>query len=339
MPERPAPLVLVTVPGEGQAFGTHAAVAADGQRLLATDLSRRLGRLGAAVAPLPTAAAEGFHWGRWFTAAARQALETAAGSVDAIGYAGGGALCLASDDALDALLSPIPGEVVANNRFSADAFVVAGDLARALTALEALRLRQRGAASSQRGRPCVARPRRDAMGAVRRRHHARSRAAAARHAARCGASGGRVAARVSRDGAPARRGRTRGAAPGAARGSDPRPLGRARGGGARAGYHDGGARDRSRLPGAGLRRGAGHAVGATGSAAEVAARIVHGAELAGRADRRACGPGRCGGARLAGPDGGQGRRPRMRLPGPRRKSASPRTSATPRGSRPPGSVS
>ncbi len=136
MPERPAPLVLVTVPAEGQAFGTHAAVAADGQRLLATDLSRRLGRLGAAVAPLPAAAAEGFHWGRWFTAAARQALETAAGSVDAIGYAGGGALCLASDDALDALLSPIPGEVVANNRFSADAFVVAGDLARALTALE-----------------------------------------------------------------------------------------------------------------------------------------------------------------------------------------------------------
>ena len=37
---------------------------------------------------------------------------------------------------LEALLSPIPGEVVANNRFSADAFVVAGDLDRALTVLE-----------------------------------------------------------------------------------------------------------------------------------------------------------------------------------------------------------
>ena len=46
-------------------------------------------------------------------------------------------MALASDDALDALLSPIAGEVVANNRFSADAFVVAGDLARAIDVLEA----------------------------------------------------------------------------------------------------------------------------------------------------------------------------------------------------------
>jgi hypothetical protein len=136
MPERPAPLVLVTLPEEGQPFGTHAAVAAEGQRLLATDLSRRLGRQGAAVAPLPAASPDGFHWGRWFTAAARTALDAAAGPVDAIGYAGGGALCLVADDALDALLSPIAGEVVANNRFSADAFVIAGDLPRALEALE-----------------------------------------------------------------------------------------------------------------------------------------------------------------------------------------------------------
>ena len=137
MPERPAPLVLVTTPPEGAPFGSHAAIAADGQRLLATDLSRRLGRLGAAVAPLPATAAEGFHWGRWFAAAARSAMEAAPEAVDAIGYAGGSAMSLMSDDALDTLLSPIAGEVVANNRFSADAFVVAGDLEHALQALQA----------------------------------------------------------------------------------------------------------------------------------------------------------------------------------------------------------
>lgn len=136
MPERPAPLVLVTTPEEGQPFGSHAAVAADGKRLLATDLSRRIGRLGAAVAPLPAAGPEGFHWGRWFAAGARAAMERADGAVDAIGYVGGGALSLVEDDALDALLCPIPGEVVANNRFSADAFVVAGDLPAAIEALE-----------------------------------------------------------------------------------------------------------------------------------------------------------------------------------------------------------
>jgi hypothetical protein len=139
MPERPAPLVLVTTPAEGQPFGSHAAIAADGQRLLAADLSRRLGALGAAVAPLPHApTAEGrpFHWGRWFTSAARDALRASDGRVDAIGYAGGGALPLLADAALGDLLSPIRGEVVANARFSADAFVVAGDLDAALAALE-----------------------------------------------------------------------------------------------------------------------------------------------------------------------------------------------------------
>jgi len=136
MPERPAPLVLVTTPAEDQAFGSHAAIAATAKRLLAADLSHRLGRQGAAVAPLPAAASEDFHWGRWFAAAARSALEQAPGHVDAIGYVGGGALSLVTDDTLDELLSPIPGEVVANNRFSADAFVVAGDLPAALTALE-----------------------------------------------------------------------------------------------------------------------------------------------------------------------------------------------------------
>ncbi|MBW3613510.1 MAG: hypothetical protein KY392_06590, partial [Chloroflexi bacterium] len=98
---------------------------------------RRLGRLGAAVRPLPATASESFHWGRWFAAAVRPALAEAAARIDAVGYAGGGALVLVPDDALDTLLSPIHGEVVANNRFSADAFVVAGDLDRALGVLEA----------------------------------------------------------------------------------------------------------------------------------------------------------------------------------------------------------
>jgi hypothetical protein len=135
MPERPAPLVLVTTPPEGQPFGSHAAIAADAQRLLAAELSRRLGRLGAAVAPLHSAPAVDFHWGRWFVEAARAVLASAGGAVDAIGYSGGGALCLMGDGALDTLLSPVAGEVVANNRFSADAFVVAGDLERGLEAL------------------------------------------------------------------------------------------------------------------------------------------------------------------------------------------------------------
>ena len=88
MRERPAPLVLVTTPPDGAPFGSHAAIAADGRRLLATELSHRLGRLGAAVRPLPASPAEDFHWGRWFTAAARDALATAVAAgtaVDAIG--------------------------------------------------------------------------------------------------------------------------------------------------------------------------------------------------------------------------------------------------------------
>lgn len=137
MPERPAPLVLVATPAEVQPFGSHSAIAADGQRLLAAELSNRLGRLGAAVAPLPHVAppaGQSFHWGHAFVE--RASATRVPGTVDAIGYAGGGALALLSDDGLDALLSPVPGEVVANNRFSADAFVVAGDLDRALVALE-----------------------------------------------------------------------------------------------------------------------------------------------------------------------------------------------------------
>jgi hypothetical protein len=128
---RPAPLILVVDPSQHAATatpGSYAAVAASGQALLAGELSRRFGALGAAVVPLrpEPSGATPFHWGRWFARAARAAVADAGGArLDAIGYAGGGALALLSDESLDALLSPVAGEVVANNRFSADAFVVA----------------------------------------------------------------------------------------------------------------------------------------------------------------------------------------------------------------------
>ncbi len=77
-----------------------------------------------------------FHWGRWFANAAHRALDGA--DVDAIGYAGGSALALLADEDLDQLLTPTHGEVVSNNRFSADAFVVAGDRPTLDRALEAL---------------------------------------------------------------------------------------------------------------------------------------------------------------------------------------------------------
>jgi hypothetical protein len=145
---RPAPLILVVDPSAGAQppFGTYAAVARSGQALLAAEMSRRLGTLGAAVAPLvPVSppAGEPFAWGRWFGAAARSALLDAFGrgaSMDAIGYVGAGALALVDDASLDDLLAPVAGEVTANNRYSADAFVVAGDRERlegALAALEA----------------------------------------------------------------------------------------------------------------------------------------------------------------------------------------------------------
>ncbi len=142
--ERPAPLMLVVDPGAGSdpPFGSYAAVAHTGQRLLAAELSRRFGGLGCAVAPLaPTDPSPGerFHWGRWFSAGARAALAAAERDrrpVDALGYAGAGSLALADDAMLDALTSPVRGEVVGNNRYSADAFVVAGDLGAAIVALE-----------------------------------------------------------------------------------------------------------------------------------------------------------------------------------------------------------
>jgi hypothetical protein len=140
--ERPAPLILIPAGTASEpSFGSHAAILETGRRLLGAELSTRLSALGAAVLPLrPAAPADGeaFHWGRWYAGAARR--ELAAGSaapaaLDAIGFAGAGSLALAGDALLDELLSPIPGEVVANNRYSADAFVVAGDLDHALDAL------------------------------------------------------------------------------------------------------------------------------------------------------------------------------------------------------------
>lgn len=129
--ERPAPLVLMggaPDPGESE-FGSYGAVLATGRHLLAAELSQRLARQGAAVELIPADTSSGaFHWGTWYAAGARMALDDAGERVDTVGWVGAGALALVGDDTLDALLSPTPGEVVANNRFSADAFVVAGDL-------------------------------------------------------------------------------------------------------------------------------------------------------------------------------------------------------------------
>ena len=148
-PMRPLPLILVATPSasdEAQPSGSYASVAREGQTLLAAELSSRLSRLGAAVSPLPTVApptGEAFHWGDWFAAGARRTIEEVrrdGRQLDAIGYAGSGAVALLDDDGLETLLGPGRGEAVANNRFSADAFVVAGEpdaLERALSALEA----------------------------------------------------------------------------------------------------------------------------------------------------------------------------------------------------------
>jgi hypothetical protein len=137
--QRPAPLVLMAAPTDDAApFGSYAAVLASGRHLLSAELSQRLARQGAAVRLIPREAASQFHWGTWFTRAARAALEEAGDQVDAVGWVGPGALALLADDALDALLSPIAGEAVANNRFSSDAFVVAGDLSAAFAAIAGL---------------------------------------------------------------------------------------------------------------------------------------------------------------------------------------------------------
>jgi len=132
-------VVLMAAPAADEApFGSYAAVLATGRHLLAAELSQRLTRQGAAVQLIPPAEAGPFHWGSWYTAAARAALDEAGDRIDALGWVGAGALALLADEALDALVSPIAGEVVTNNRFSSDAFVVAGDLSAALGVLAGL---------------------------------------------------------------------------------------------------------------------------------------------------------------------------------------------------------
>jgi hypothetical protein len=145
MAEGPKLVLLAGASSDGLAPRTasYAAVAFEGQRLLAEELSQRLRARGAAVVPLASvhpADGERFHWGHWFAAGARDALHRARAAdqaVEAIGYAGAGALALVEDDALDQLLAAASGEVVANNRFSTDAFVAAGDLDRAVATLDA----------------------------------------------------------------------------------------------------------------------------------------------------------------------------------------------------------
>jgi hypothetical protein len=137
--QRPAPLVLMGAPAaDGAPFGSYAAVLATGRHLLAAELSQRLARQGAAVQLIPPGEAGPFHWGSWYAGTARAALDEAGDRVDALGWVGAGALALLADDGLDTLLSPITGEVVTNNRFSSDAFVVAGDLRAALDVLAGL---------------------------------------------------------------------------------------------------------------------------------------------------------------------------------------------------------
>ncbi len=129
---------MAAAAADAEPFGSYAAVLATGRHLLAAELSQRLARQGAAVKLVPPDDSGAFHWGTWFTQAARAALVEAGDGVDSIGWVGAGALALLNDEALDTLLSPLAGEVVANNRFSSDAFVVAGDLTAALGALAGL---------------------------------------------------------------------------------------------------------------------------------------------------------------------------------------------------------
>jgi len=137
--QRPAPLVLMGAPAADEAsFGSYAAVLATGRHLLAAELSQRLAHQGAAVQLIPPGEAGPFHWGSSYAGAARAALDKAGDRVDALGWVGAGALALLADEGLDTLLSPIAGEVVTNNRFSSDAFVVAGDLRAALDVLAGL---------------------------------------------------------------------------------------------------------------------------------------------------------------------------------------------------------
>ena len=92
---------------------SYGALAARGQTLLAAELSRRFAAVGADVERLPARAdAASFHWGAWFTSAARTArleARTAGRPGEAIGYAGAGALALLDERGLAALAAARPG--------------------------------------------------------------------------------------------------------------------------------------------------------------------------------------------------------------------------------------
>ena len=214
MPERPAPLVLVATPATDQPFGSHAAVAAEGQRLLAAELSHRLGRLGAAVAPLPFEAPPdggSFHWGRWFAAAARRALA-------ATGDRGRDRLRRRRRPGAARRRGPRRPALPDPRR---------GGRQQPLQRRRVRRRRRPAIGRSPRSRDCESdngAPRAlndagwewrdlgaDALGAVRRRHHARPRAPAAGDAPGWDPRGRRLGARLPRDGAAAGRPAARGA--------------------------------------------------------------------------------------------------------------------------------
>lgn len=133
MPDAGARPLVLLAEAASVGSGPYAALAAEGRRLTGTELAERLTGMGADVRPIRSAPAEGFAWGAWFAAAARGAV--AASPVAVLGYATAGSLALVDDASLATLLAPAAGTVIANNRFSADAFALQGDLERAVTVL------------------------------------------------------------------------------------------------------------------------------------------------------------------------------------------------------------
>lgn len=119
-------------------IGPYSAGLAAGRELLVGDLGTRAAAAGARVRGVAPQRVDAFHWGRWFGPLADGAL-TGAGGVSAIGYAGAGAVPLLGDESLARLVRPAAGEVVTNNRFSSDAFVLgvagADDARRAVHAV------------------------------------------------------------------------------------------------------------------------------------------------------------------------------------------------------------
>ena len=129
-----APLILLAEPAT-VVTGRYTRTAVEGRARLAAGLAERAAASGATVERIAAAPVDGFHWGRWFAAAARGAIARI-GTDGVLAYATAGSLALVDDEFLATLLAPEHGGVVANNRFSADAFAVRGDLERAIGVLE-----------------------------------------------------------------------------------------------------------------------------------------------------------------------------------------------------------